>query len=72
MTLPLEPLLPTSDDTFQEWALQRAYSVNLGKIAREYPEQFVRAAAAARATLRALEEDLPGRDMASRPTWELS
>jgi len=66
------PLVAVPEDSLPAWAIQVACGAGLGKAAREYPEQVVRAAASARDTLKALQDDMPGTARAARPTWSLS
>lgn len=69
---PLGPLLSVSDAELPEWALQQARSAGLGKVVDAYPEQLINAAANARRTIKALEDELSGIALGASPTWELS
>lgn len=75
MAAPASPHQPISadshNDEFSDWALQAAGCVGLEEAVREYPEQVIRAAAIARAAVKALEDDMSGTALLSRPAWSL-
>ncbi|MBV7483151.1 hypothetical protein [Bordetella sp. BOR01] len=61
-----------SDEDLPAWALHAARCAGLGQAVHQHPDQVVRAAAAARNTLKALQDDMSGIAQLSRPTWGLS
>lgn len=69
---PLGPLSALSDEDLPAWAIHAARCAGLDKAVQQYPEQVVRAAATARNTLKAVQDDMSGVALLSRPTWELS
>ena len=69
---PTGPLTELTGEDLATWALQTAHSVGLAQAVQQYPEQVIRAAEAARNTLKALEDDMSGTSSCDRPTWDLS
>lgn len=75
MVAPTSPHQPISSDScndeFSDWALQTASRLGLSVAVHEYPEQVIRAAAIAKAGVKALEDDMSGTALLSRPAWSL-
>ena len=69
---PLGPISALSDEDLPVWAMLAARCAGLDKAVQQHPEQVVRAAATARNTLMAVQDDMSGVALLSRPTWELS
>jgi len=69
---PCGPLAAVPEQDLPAWAWQAARRAGLDKAVHEYPEQVAQAAAAARRTLLALQDDMSGMAGPSRPTWRLS